>query len=181
MYLKPCPFCNSEPDFHFDNNEEIYIISCKQCKKEGLIINIKGKDKFKIRDIWNKRNIQKEENNDKSFYGYLIMPDNTIIECIDSHPEELLIYCGIEKNDGEFDCEELCIELGIIRICIHNNCLFVVMPKKYKKSQIDNLLQLIMKDFNQIINSYCIYEYKQEEKVTEFKTLNELILYIDGI
>lgn len=181
MYLKTCPFCNNEPDFHFDEREELFIIYCKDCKKRGLNVSIKHKDKIYARDLWNKRDYKQEDNTDKDFYGYLIMPNSSVITCVDSHPEELLEYCGIEKNDGEFNCEELCIDLGIIRVCIHDNCLFIVMPKRYKKSQVDELIRLITRNFGYSINKYCIYEYKVKEKVTEFLSLNELILYIDEV
>ena len=53
MILKPCPFCGKYPTVRFEN--EFWILTCNNCKSNGLDISIRTKDNSNIQEIWNSR------------------------------------------------------------------------------------------------------------------------------
>ena len=116
-------------------------------------------------------------------YGFLVLPNATYIKCDDSHVEELMNYLGIEtdKDIPELD-EKIYMNLGIIRICNHDNCLMIVLPKRITKKQIDCVLNLISTQNNGKINSYCIYKDRENDyDLISFKDFNELYMYLDKV
>lgn len=207
MFLKKCPFCNQPAESMYEKSD--YVISCKSCKNKGIDVKVVSKTMKEAQNLWNTRVFDEQllknpedtirvlqicSNGDKQDcdldidfdpyelskfgYGYLITEDS-IIECDDSHREELLKYFGMESDNIDFDYESACIECGIIRICLEDNCLMVVLPKKYNKKQIDMVMEVL---YNKEISNRRMFVYENmfgEEKITEMKTLNELLLYID--
>lgn len=116
-------------------------------------------------------------------YGFLIFPNSTYIKCDNSHIEELMNYLGIETNKEipELD-EKIYMNLGIIRICNHDNCLMIVLPKKITKKQIDCVINLISTQNIGKINSYCIYKDREDDyDLISFKDFNELYMYLDKV
>lgn len=138
--------------------------------------------------VFKKQEFNKDLNNfvfdfNRVDYGYLILPDASYVKCSESHPEELLKLLGIETNNEipELD-ESIYMKLGIIRLCNHDNCLMVVLPYKVSKKQIDCVFNLISSANIGKINSYCVYEDREQDyTITTFINLNEMMLYLDKV
>lgn len=213
MFFKKCPFCNKEINVVYDLQNDIYTLQCDNCKKNGLFIEIKNKDKSQIQKIWNFRktdellcahpneyidallklknndlNILKDEINifkeyspldlNKIDYGYLIFKNLDVIYCKDSHPEELLKYLNLEKEDGKFDCDSLCLELNIIRISSYENCCMISIPKFCSKNQIKKASETLLNSKYRFLKLFCIYYL---ENVETFNNFNDFLIYLEDL
>lgn len=115
----------------------------------------------------------------KMTYGFLILKDGTIIECENSHDDELLRLTKTNYNK-DINQEIVCLRAGILRICTDYNCIMVVIPYKTSKLQLNNAFLAINKLDLKDVNSYCVsLPNKDSFDVYSFKTLNELLLFLD--
>ena len=177
MFLKKCPFCDSLPSIS-KKDDNLYILECFTCKKNGINISIES-TLDNIKTLWNSRiNSFDMYSIGKSEYGYLIMPNGDVIKCNEPHPREILNYLGIFNEFNDFDYENICKKIGILRICEHMNCIMIDIPFNVKKEQIDKCISLLHNYEN--YNNFHIYK-SENEKMVDINSLNDCILELDAI
>jgi hypothetical protein len=116
--------------------------------------------------------------------GYFIMPNLDIIECQDGHVKELLHYLNIFTENNLFtDVSTICLNIGVIRVSVMTGCLMVAIPIKYKRKQIDKLVELLCKTQFNNLKTYYFYQLlsKDNEIYEQFNQLNEIIMKIEEI
>ena len=179
MYKK-CPFCGGDPTI--TNHPDFISLSCKTCAKNGITISIEAKTETQLMKKWNERTafICKRANEDelgKMTYGDLILPNGDRILCDEDHKYELLEYLGIDSEIfTNLDYEELCRNLGIVRVSSYLAWTSIDLPFNTTKQQLDKLIELIYN--NSKLQSYSIYYRGKEEK---FDRAEDCVLRLDKI
>ena len=177
MFVKKCPFCDSEPII--TNNNGLYSLYCPTCYDNGLIVEIKNTSLDNLQFLWNSRvtNLDKNEIG-KTTYGYLITPYGDVIKCDNSHPEEILNYLGIYDSFNDYDYVEICHKLNILRICEHCNCVAIDIPLNPNKEQITKCINLLSNYSNYV--NFNIYTANNGKNIV-INTINECLLELDKI
>ena len=176
MFLKKCPFCDSEPVIL---SGDIYTLYCSTCKNNGIDLSIKNSSLEKIQELWNSRITLLDANEvGKTNYGYLITKSSDVIKCNNPHPEEIFNYLGIYDNFDDYDYIEICHKLNILRICEHCNCVSIDIPYEPSKEQISKAITLIKNYLNYINFDIFIAE---KQKMIHINNANDCIAELDKI
>lgn len=180
MFFKNCPFCNKAVKERYDNVTNRYVLECENCKKKNITIKIENNSLEELQKLWNLRitSINDDKVIGKTNYGYLIIYNGDILECNDSHPEEILNYLGINSDYNTFNYEEICRKIGILRVSHHCGCVMLDMPNKITKIQIDKCIE-IMYNYVDCVNFNIYLENKS--KMISLSSINECILYLDKL
>lgn len=215
MFLKKCPFCNEQVCDTYDTQKKLFVISCPACARKGIIVNVSDKDMLSLQKKWNTRKFDdiltenpeqtikdllaykqgdmslvntkyNIEQFDRDDFGWLIMDNLDVIKCIDSHPEELFRYFGLENDGQDFDYEKFCIENGIIRIGVLKRCCFIMIPMVVTHEQITKTLEILANEDKPDIVKYYVELYKktsckEDREMVECQSLNEVYLLLDKV
>ena len=178
MFLKRCPFCDSEPQITQDLNN-IYTLYCPICYDNGINVEIKNSSLDRIQELWNSRVSVVDRNEiGKTNYGYLITPNGDVIKCDNSHPEEILNYLGIYDSFEDYDYVDICHKINILRICEHCNCISIDIPNKPNKEQITKCMNLLT-NYSKYVN-FNIYTSNNNKNIT-INNVNDCLIELDKI
>lgn len=196
LYCKKCQINNIQINI-YGNTEEEVISKWNNRVLDNEIVN--NPEKFlKITDNYNNNFYEKISDGilkrqdfinlfsdtyslNKITYGYLVLLNGRIINCKDSHGDEVLKLVNLPTGK-EFDCENVCIRSGILRICMDYNCIMIVIPNKTSKIQLEAVFNILTELSKENFKAYCVFVPKNEDyKVESFTNLNELYLYLDKI
>ena len=122
----------------------------------------------------------------EDIFGYMVMPNGDVIICDDEHSKELLKYLGIDDELNTDEIISIAVSCGIIRISKQAKCLmFDLVPNKINKAQITSLIKFLVENSDKLnyIKTFCVYKNGGTcaRDIEVLDTLNDLILYLDGI
>lgn len=193
MYILECPNCNKRGITikceHKNPNEahnlwntrvyDTYIFKnidiIKDLINEEHGLCIKSEEHQEVFDV-----LRMDDKND----GYFIMPNLDIVECQDGHVKELLHYLNIyTENTTYTEVSDICLNIGVVRISVMTGCLMVAIPSKYKRKQIDKLIELLCQKRFSNIKTYYFYHLlnKDKDEYEQFNNLNDLIMRIEKV
>lgn len=130
--------------------------------------------------------------NSQNYFGYLVTREPKVIECHDSHGEEIMSYLGLDSSDGAFekasdiDITEVCLHSGIIRVSFHNSCMMTdINASTCSYNQVTALIIKLLEDkfkIEQVIKVFGVNIVFSSSKVFKtFPNLKSLIMYLDGL